>query len=310
MDQVKSEELKYETPKMKIGYKGLGKEMSATASLGTKEMYEIGVIYSKNTNKPPRVCSNEGYHYCNSLEDVFNFYPRNGENRFFKIEVLGEFTDEKGEKKSSTTSFKLLEELGPDFFKKWDEEAEIRKKEKELLQIEENLNLSAVRAIQKEYPQFHVGGSVGLFLHGFRLKRWAKSGTSDIDMVAPYFVLPEKFIPKEDPNKNYTLEDLFDAKKDSELEELDEIEITYLDAKASGNDFDETFLLNIDGENVKVDYKIDPKQRYEFITYKGFKYKVSPFWTIFNAKMEYAKKPSGEKHKNDIEELLNYKQKK
>ena len=41
----------------------------------------------------PRLCSNDGYHYCNTLNGVFNHYTNNDINRFFKIEVLGNFVD-------------------------------------------------------------------------------------------------------------------------------------------------------------------------------------------------------------------------
>lgn len=56
--------------------------------------------------------------------------------------------------------------------------------------------------------------------------------------------------------------------------------------------------------NIKVDYRIDPKQRYEIIEYDGFKFKVSNLLTILEAKMRYAMLPNGKKHKSDLEEMV------
>lgn len=137
---------------------------------------------------------------------------------------------------------------------------------------EENLNLDLIKSIQQEYPMFHVGGSAGLYLHGVRLQRWKKGSGSDIDLVSPYFVLPVS-------SRN--------------------LDIDYINGKASANDFDETFICN----GTKVDYRIDPKQRYEVIEYKGFKYKVSPMLTILEAKMRYAMQGNS-KHSADIKEMV------
>lgn len=250
---------------MKIGYKGLTKDLTATQG-SVKEQFQVGQVYTKilPPDRPlPRVCTSDGYHYCNELKEVFRYYPIDGNNRYFKIEVLGSFQD--SGTKSITTSFKLLEEISK-------EEIEDRR-------YEENLNLELVADIQKQYPMFHVGGSVGLFLHGVRLKRWLKSSSSDLDFVSPYFVLPEKKFKASDG---------------------EELEVEHRDAKASGNDFDETFFIG----STKIDYKIDPKQRYELIEYKGVTYKVSNLMTILEAKLRYALKPEGRKHKEDITEMV------
>jgi hypothetical protein len=271
---------------MKIGYKGLTANMKAVQGgyYGSdKEIYEIGKIYSKENIENPRLCSNEGFHYCNDLEDVFSHYKRDGKNRFFKIEVLGNYTDDSAyESKSITTSFRLLEELSEDFFKEWDSKADERKEIRDLRRIEHNLKLDAVKIVQTKYPTFHVGGSIGLFLHGIRLKRWVNSKSSDIDMVAPYFILPE-----------------FNSASDDD----DDVDSEYNDSKKSGNDFDETFILYGEFGSAKIDYRIDPHQRYEIIEYKGFRYKVSPLMTIIDAKMKYAMNGQ-RKHAQDIKEMI------
>lgn len=245
---------------MKLAYKGFDSNLKCK-----NEQFTVGGIYSKNVElKTPRLCTSDGFHYCNSLEDVFTYYPNNEKNRFCEIQILGAFTDDRD--KSITTSFKIIREIT---------KRELLEKtlEKDEKRIVSNLNLDVVREIQEKYPMFHVGGSVGLFLHGARLRRWTNNSGSDLDMVSPYFVLVED---TEDPDN-----------------------VVQLDAKASGNDFDETFLYS----GVKVDLRIDPKQRYEYIEYDGFKYKVSPLFTILQAKMKYANNNQA-KHKKDLLELF------
>lgn len=252
---------------MKIGYKGLNMDM--TASQGSvKEKYELGQVYTKVLSTPgakPRVCTSDGYHYCDKLKDVDRYYSFSGAHRYFKIEILGAFADN-GDK-SITTSFKLLEEI-----------------DKEVIETSlcaENLNLETVQAIQKQYPMMHVGGSTALFLHGVRLKRWLKSKSgSDLDFISPYFILPDEKIKSADGTED--------------------LEVDFIDQKASANDFDVTFLV----DGTKVDYRIDPKQRYEVVEFNGVKYKVSPLITILEAKMRYAMQPGGDKHREDITEMV------
>jgi hypothetical protein len=247
---------------MKLAYKGFDKYLRCRG-----EQFVIGEIYSKNVElKTPKLCSGDGYHYCDKLEDVYKHYSeRNNGNRFCEIQVLGAFTDDRD--KSITTSFKILRELTK-------HDLIMSNLEKNTERMENNLHLETIQKIQQRYPMFHVGGSAGLFLHGARLNRWIDKNNSDLDLISPYFILVE------DP-------------------EGEEGVVQQLDAKTSGNDFDETFLY----DGVKVDYKIDPKQRYEYIEYKGFKYKVNPLFTILEAKMRYALS-NQKKHKDDLVELI------
>lgn len=241
---------------MKIGFKGFDKDLKCR-----KEQFEIGKIYTKECTTKPRICSSDGYHYCNKLKDVFIYYSLHSleENRFCIIEILGDFTD--AGDKSVTSSFRIIEEIPRE----------------QLLahRMEDGLNLNIVKDIQTKYPMLHIGGSVGLFLHGIRLNRWAESPGSDIDMVSPYYITIERD------------------------EKCMDYPVDHLKTKASSNDFDETVII----DGVKMDYRIDPKQRYETIEYKGFKYKVSPLMTILEAKMRYAL-GGNSKHKKDITEMI------
>lgn len=240
---------------MKIGYKGFDKNLKCK-----DYQFYIGVTAVLPEKENPRICSNDGFHYCNKLEDVFSYYDLKSKNRFCEVEILGNFTDGTfdNKDKSITTSLKPIREIS----------------EKEIfdIKLKDRMNLDLVKDLQTKYPILHVGGSIGLFLHGIRLKRWAESHQGpDLDLVSPYFILPEP---------------------------SDDLEIQYIDAKASCNDFDETFLAN----GIKVDYRVDNKQRYVIKEFEGFKYKVSTFETIMAAKMRYAQKGQS-KHKEDIREI-------
>ena len=140
----------------------------------------------------------------------------------------------------------------------------------------EKLNLKALREFQEKFPMCHAGGSLGLFLHGIRLERFNNANGSDFDLVIPYFHL---------------------------FESVEGFTINWEDAKASGNDFDETFICVTKNGQFKVDIKIDPKQRYEIIEYQGFKYKVSKLECILEAKIRYALGKFGKKHLQDIYEM-------
>lgn len=251
----------------KKGYKGFDKDLKSSG-LGKSEkvQFEIGKLYYKDNVGNPKVCSDQGYHYCNTLEQTFNHYKNDGNNRFCEVEILGNFSDT--EEKSITTAIRIGKEISK-------EDLEAIREEEKTKKLESGFRLEEIRFLQRQNPFCHVGGSVALFLRGVRLKRWENSGAGDIDMVAPFF---------------------FQWVKEQGMD------IDYKDAKASGNDFDETFILN----DVKVDVRIDNTQRYEVITYKGFDYKVSSLENILEAKVRYAMNGQ-QKHKDDIRQLIGLK---
>ena len=132
--------------------------------------------------------------------------------------------------------------------------------------------LEVLRNLQKDHVGIHVGGSVGLFLHGAHLSRWLDhSGSSDLDLVIPYY---QHF--NVDDNHSY---------------------------KSSGNDFDITVIIG----DVKCDICIDNKQPYKRIDFDGFTYNVSCIEHILAAKCKYANQKNGEKHIKDLKELIQWK---
>lgn len=305
---------------MKLGFKGFDSTLSCRQT-----KFNIGISYETlyHKNSPlhvPKICSDEGFHYCDALHQVFHHYPNNGRNRFAIIEDLGRFSFDNS--KVCTTKFRIIKEITDivkddekvraEYFKilsdgeqgfiarnkqeieilKKIEEREEKKKLKEEIKKEieleilkkdektnktysEALQINIYKSIQEKLINCHVGGSLGLFLHGVRLNRFSKTG-SDLDIVMPYFSL---------------------------FESCPDLTIDYKDAKASGNDFDQTFLCQTKNSGwIKVDVRIDPKQAYEIIEFQGFKYKVSKLETILAAKMKYALNGQS-KHMNDIYEI-------
>src|SRR5690349_3208706 len=102
---------------MKIGYKGTDQNMKCRNT-----QFEIGKTYFIDDKNEVRelpegynlikskvsLCSKEAIHYCNELDKTFSFYNNNGKNRFFKIEILGEFEDHSD--KSGARCIRFLEE--------------------------------------------------------------------------------------------------------------------------------------------------------------------------------------------------------
>jgi len=163
---------------VKKGFKGFDKNLSCRG-----EQFELGKVYYKDNIENPKLCSDQGYHYCNNLVDVFSHYSKSGTNRFCEIEILGNFTDDKDGRKSITTAFRIVREIPKEEIESKD------KKEKELKEKErllKHMKLSTVQLLQEKYPQLIIGGSVALFLHGARLSRFNSSPVHDLDLISPF----------------------------------------------------------------------------------------------------------------------------
>ena len=257
---------------MKYGFKGTDKNMKCRDT-----QFEIGKTYyiddeDKVQELPEnytviknkvKLCSKEALHYCNELVDVFKHYTDNGNNRFFKVEIIGAFEDSAD--KSGTRCIKFIEEISREYLDK-------QKQLKKELEIESSMYLELVRNLQKIYPNLIIGGSISLYLQGTRLKRFGHG--HDLDLIFPYWQLIENT-------------------EGVEVDESDE-------ERFSGSDYQNSITIN----GIKADIRIDPEQKYEIITYKDHQYKVVPMIDIIEAKVRYALKKSGEKHLNDLKELI------
>lgn len=165
---VASEQVSEKKPK--IGYKGFNKDLKCK-----DHQFIIGEVAVKPEKESLTICSADGFHYCNSLKDVFNHYANSNENRFCEVEILGNFKDESD--KSVTTSLKILRELPQD--------------EVDSVVYVESINLETIKQIQSYNPTYHIGGSAGLFLHGILLNRIKTGWNCDLDFVTPFYTIPE-----------------------------------------------------------------------------------------------------------------------
>ena len=83
------------------GYKGTDKDMKCRGF-----PFEIGKKYT--IEGKIEICK-RGFHFCENLYDVFGYYERNNENRFFEVEA--EEPCETNGNKTVTAAIKLVREL-------------------------------------------------------------------------------------------------------------------------------------------------------------------------------------------------------
>lgn len=299
----------------KLAFKGFEKSHLGIECRG--EVFSINKIYNKygnwTVNSKPKLCSSDGYHYCNKLKDINHFYKfSKKENVFGIIEILGAYSED--EIKGVTSSFKILRllteqevisytkdsdldcsellklELDPEyktqfeFNKKVKEAVKIKLEEysKNELEIEKektskmakSMKLDLIRRFQMQYPHTQIGGSVGLFLHGVKLDRFAHR-INDFDIITPYYTK-------------------FENLHGDGLENIEIIENS--SEGRSGNDFKECITI----KGIKADIRIDNTQKYDIIEFEGFKYKVSVLEAIWAAKLRY----NNHKHISDLKEAM------
>lgn len=242
----------------KYGFKGFDKDLKCRG-----HQFVLGEVASKPEKDVVKMCSGDGFHYCNTLSDVFRHYYNSGDHRFCIVEIIGNFTDDNStsDKKCITTSLRPVREITAD---------EINN-----LMYEERIHLSEIKRIQQLNPFIRVGGSAALFLHGIQLKRISEEEytQSDIDMCAPFY-MP------------------ITGSSTDHIETLDE------DERSDQADFKEVISFN----GIPIDYRVDAKERFEVVKYKGFDYKVTCLEIIMEAKFRYAMKGSL-KHKEDCYEI-------
>lgn len=127
------------------------------------------------------------------------------------------------------------------------------------------IKLDLIQKFQQCYPNSHVGGSIGLMLHGVNLKRSLNG--SDLDMTSDYFI-PEI---EEDIESNYinfnrmTQEYLIPSHSD--------FEYCYIEPRFNNN---------------KVEVRIAQNTSYDVIEFNGKNYNVTPKNEILRFKYKYA----------------------
>jgi hypothetical protein len=237
--------------------------------------YKVGEIYCYDGNIS--LC-NAGFHYCDSLSKVFDFYSRSNKvnnpyaNKFAIVQPLGNVKGDNN--KSVTNKLQIVKVLTEEEILDilYEEYKETRKNDVFYLDI--------IKELQSVY-HCHVGGSIALFIQGYELNRGKHS--IDIDLILPYY----QRIRKEDFKNSKVIKNIIETKD-----------------RTSGSDFSNTLLIQtVKGPSIKVDICISSTQKYDVVEFDGFNYKVNDVFTIMEAKCRYAMK-GNEKHQKDIIHLM------
>ena len=127
--------------------------------------------------------------------------------------------------------------------------------------------LETIAEFQEKYPNSHIGGSIGLMILGYDLKR--NLYDSDLDITVDVF-------------NEITIKD------------------NGLVPRSDGNDFDFSLQKNHpDGLYTKIDIRIDPSQGFDIVEFNGLKYNVSKLADILFWKKKYSDK-GVRKHEFDL----------
>lgn len=122
--------------------------------------------------------------------------------------------------------------------------------------------LEIIRQFQNRFPDTHVGGSLGLYLHGIDLKR--DLSKSDIDLVA---AVPLSF---QEP-----------------------LDIENTEESSNAEDFDysfRTYPMGYDYPYTKVEISVRKFIGWDVIEHEGYSYRVSKLPDIYYFKTKYAMK--------------------
>ena len=138
------------------------------------------------------------------------------------------------------------------------------------------LKLEYISEFQQKYPNSHVGGSIGLFLHKIDLKRDLEE--SDIDITT----------------------DRFDKNNLSKLHNVRKPSSGSTDEKGK-NDFDFAFTYYYPDKktSIKIDICVNPAPSFDVVEFGYHYYNVSKLEDILFWKEKYAKKGI-QKHIKDL----------
>lgn len=257
--------------------------------------YTIGQIHSaQDTSKPAKVCTNTALHFCDNLD----YIPYRGStDRICIVEPYSSPVDCDGTNYGASL-LRVIRELPKETIDRYKKFCKYLKRNEDIIS---NHKLTLIQELQKRYPQLILCGSAAVFLHtGKVYERNEKSPIHDLDFVTPYYIRIEG---DEEHKLSKAYEKLWeDVGFDDEGEEtakLGVLKVSSRDKWGSGNDFDECVYVN----NVPVDVAVKPEQKYEWITFRGFRYKVATLTSILEAKLKYANNGQG-KHAQDIQDLI------
>lgn len=126
--------------------------------------------------------------------------------------------------------------------------------------------LKFLKEFQEEWPESHIGGSMGLYLHRIILPRLENKWNScDLDIVLPKY-------------------------KGNE----------YINYESSSKDFDHYFRK----DGIKIEIRISPEPQFVVLYYNKIQYNVSKLSDILYWKNKYAQK-GVDKHIQDLKYISN-----
>lgn len=137
--------------------------------------------------------------------------------------------------------------------------------------------LKIARDVREIVPGAHIGGSVGLFLHGLVLDRPWHDGPFDLDIT----------IEKE--------------LSDQQFARLSELYL-FDGTKGDSADMDLKFVDEV--TKIKVEMQVDDESRFVVVPYKGCEYLVKDVNAILRWKEHYANAYDDQKHINDLKLLV------
>lgn len=252
---------------MKIGFKGFNENLKCNGY-----QYNEGEVHVFDGNIS--MCS-RGFHYCETLSQVFYYYRRLSNNKFAIIADLGDKT-QTSKDKCVTEKIKILKVLSLD-------EIDVIVEEETAGKRDSQYNIKLAKHLNDKYNVI-IGGSTSLYIRGIDLRAMEngyRDKPTDLDVVIPYFQLF-----KSSDSDDFIAYDIEQAN--------------------SGNSFDYSvnFRNKISEPACKVDVKIDPYSRYDIVNFKGVDFKITRLFDVLTAKIEYAKKKNGLKHEIDILNML------
>lgn len=265
-----------------------------------QQQYAIGEIFKAgDTSKKPATCSNSVIHFCDSLAKTFSYYSRNGKHRFCEVKVLpGQPIVSDGNDKLGSPYIEIVREIpGPvvDRYHRFVTRLQAREA------ILKNHRLDLIKTLQSRYPELILCGSAAVFLHtGKVYARNEHSKIHDLDFVVPYYIKIEgEGVKKKTITPETIYENVTEYAKTLRKTQTLNLSVSKTDKWGSGNDFDECIYVN----NVPCDLAINPHQKFEYITFQGFRFKVATLPSILEHKLKYANQGSN-KHMQDIQDLI------
>jgi len=226
--------------------------------------YEIGKTYK--INERPKLCQ-LGFHYCKTLNDVYSFYPRNQNNKYCLVEILGDIDD--GLDKSSTNHIKIV---------------------KEITEFDRAISLEQLEELSK--VGFIIGGSLALKFLGFKINR----EINEIDLI----IDEEKFQDKFYDNyfKYYKRMERNGSGCDSVVLYKDIYGNKYDIIKTTSKSF---IVRNIKGFNLALS---DPNEIWKHKLKYGIMGSIKHLSDIRANNIEFIVKPEKEPKKTDLYEFL------